>query len=193
MIYCKSKRLIFIHIPKTAGSSIQQAITQAATFGLASNRIANTEGLVGHLSAKSVRRILGETEYKRCWSFSVVRNPWDRMVSLYTNHVSLGLAESEDFSRWLPALLDSGNVSLYRQQYRYLFNDKGKQLVDKVFRFERLNDVRVALSLHFGRPVTLMHIKKMRRKPYRDFYDAATCRLIESMFGQDIEQWEYTF
>ena len=64
----RENNLIFVHIPKNAGTSIQEKFKM--------------EQAGGHQTAEQMR-----TENPQLWkdysSFCVVRNPWDRMVSNY--------------------------------------------------------------------------------------------------------------
>ena len=60
--------LIFVHVQKTGGSSILRA------FGLRGD-------LVDHRLAADLRGQYGRALWNRCFKFSFVRNPWERLVS----------------------------------------------------------------------------------------------------------------
>src|SRR5699024_6551715 len=62
------QRIVFIHIPKAAGTSIAGLL-----YGKRN----------GHLKAEYVKKQLGEAAYAEKFSFSVSRNPYDRLVSAY--------------------------------------------------------------------------------------------------------------
>src|SRR4051794_35182670 len=59
--------IVFIHIPKAAGTSISQAL-----YGR----------FMGHVSAADVER-WGSAKLRALPRFAVTRNPWDRLVSAY--------------------------------------------------------------------------------------------------------------
>ena len=65
--YWKKEKTIFIHIPKGAGVSVNQAI-----YGKP----------LGHFYAKDIKRIYPKI-FKKFFTFSVVRNPIDRLYSAY--------------------------------------------------------------------------------------------------------------
>jgi hypothetical protein len=64
-------KVAFVHIPKTGGASVQTWLTQ--------NRINNQK--IGHLTLNERRGKNLPTEYDK--SFTIVRNTYSRMLSLY--------------------------------------------------------------------------------------------------------------
>ena len=73
-----SDDIIFIHIPRCSGTSIRDALAAPEHF-----RTAIPAGAESHDTATRAREIVGETAWDRAWTFTVVRNPWDRLISLY--------------------------------------------------------------------------------------------------------------
>ena len=65
-------RAIFVHIQKTGGESVTSAFGQ-------SNRLAEK-----HVSAQELRTLYGQAVWNSYFKFSIVRNPWDRLVSWWS-------------------------------------------------------------------------------------------------------------
>ena len=89
------KKVIFIHVPRTAGSSITKAasIVCKATR-LRTNRIRSSErfdfistlhGPIPHLIKINS---LSQSMYDEAFKFAFVRNPWDRLVSVWKHYKS---------------------------------------------------------------------------------------------------------
>jgi chondroitin 4-sulfotransferase 11 len=185
LYYHRDSRLIFIHIPKTAGASITYMLRKT----LGKNNTPQNAG--PHSLSTHVYKLLGKKEWNNCWSFGVIRNPWDRIVSHYKYHVSMNRAGGKRFGQWLFSLPERG--LLKRPQYNYLFDFDDTQLVDDIFRFERLHELVSTLELRLDRSVRLPHCHKSKRRPYREMYNGKTRRFVERVFESDIETFGYRF
>ena len=90
------KGYVFIHVPKCAGASITAVLMKSEHStrfndlpGLGDivkqeNSVSGeTVHLALHARARDIRRFLGARVYNELESFAVVRNPWERLRSLY--------------------------------------------------------------------------------------------------------------
>jgi hypothetical protein len=147
---CHKYKCIYIHIPKTAGKSIQHVF--AKQLGLGSKK--GSDLLLGmndnpalgppelsHLKISEYVQFghLSQEQFDSYFKFAFVRNPWDRMVSEYKFR---GYPRKTDFKTYLlnhlpkPSWTDRYIHTI--PQYDFLFDDSGNLLVDYLGKFERL-------------------------------------------------------
>src|ERR1700730_61148 len=70
------RKLLFIHIARTGGSSIEESLVQEDWWKI--------DPTTKHLSASQARRRYGEEVWRDYTTFAIVRHPWDRFVSMWT-------------------------------------------------------------------------------------------------------------
>ena len=64
--------IIYVHIPKTGGYSMCQSL-----------KLVKYKNWFNHSTAKEIRVNIGEEEFKKKFIYTIVRNPWDRILSSY--------------------------------------------------------------------------------------------------------------
>ena len=178
---------IFIHINKTAGSSIEKAL-----------------GLhFEHKTALEKRAELGQNHWESRFSFAFVRNPWDRAVSQYyyrkrTNKTGL-TAGGIGFLEWLQRVYGDqdpkyyNNPRMFMPQWKWISDEEGKPIIDFIGRFETLAADIEVVCRRLGREATLPHLKRSKRGNYREYYDEAGRKLVERRFKLDIEHFGYEY
>lgn len=184
---CQPYRCIFVHIPKTAGRSVEMFFINKLKLDRDNENhrqqllitdnddpAKGTEKL-SHLSASEYVNCghIKQQEYSAYYKFSFVRNPWARLVSEYRYRNFLSHKSFKDFV--LNKLPEPGWDDKYRHimpQTEMLYDSSGKLLVDFVGKFEHLqNDfAQVCAQLGFS-DSTLPHInssdktsRELRRK-----------------------------
>ena len=203
--------LYFIHIPKTAGTYVTQ--TLAAPLGPRFVR-------EGHTVPASILRPwlerFGPAHFStvpraRCTVFTVVRNPFDLLVSMYSfgfpywapryarqhQRIEWPFRSFRDFVRRLcqwddyPWIVPAQRKSLFFQ----LFDDDGTFLPDHVLRQENLSTGIAELAGIIGveaRPPE-KRVNVSRTAHYGDYYDDELVALVERRFGGDLEAFGYRF
>ena len=191
--FSENKR-IFIHIPKTAGISIAKAI-----FGDVS--------LEGHRSIFFYQKVF-EKEYTDFFTFTFVRNPWDRLYSSYKflekgginihdkNAYEMYLSQYHDFEDFVLNGLDNKliyEITHFIPQSEFICNPKGEVLVDFLGKFENLEYDIKKLSEKINKEVVIEHHNKNKKKPYIDVYTNQMKLKVEEIYQRDIDIFKYRF
>lgn len=220
MIISHKKKFIFIHIYKTAGTSITSAMIKygrcrerlAGDFFISRkaiglvNRIFNlyddgnawVNGLHKHSTAREIKEYCGSDIFDHYYKFAFVRNPWDWQVSLYKYiqgsnvHKDHEVSNHLSFSEFLDRQIEFSPPS----QLDFLTDLDENILVNKIGRFECLsNDFDSILKeLELSEEVSLpFKNSSARSKDYRSYYDEKTYNVVKEYFKKDIDFFDYSF
>ena len=80
-----SKKFIFIHIPKTGGTSIEIVLKGyiAEKYKIAGDNTFFIGPDIKHHTASELLERYGKKKFGEYLKFCVIRNPWDRLLSLF--------------------------------------------------------------------------------------------------------------
>jgi hypothetical protein len=162
-VICRKHNCLFVHIPKTAGQSIEQFFMNRLQLDWDRDRAAlhlqnnsdparGTEKLA-HLSAAEYVACghISQEEFSSLFKVSFVRTPWTRILSEYRYRNYFKHRSFRDFV--LNRMPQPGWDDKYRHvmpQYDMLHDDNGKLLVDFVGRFESLQEDFDNVCDHLG-------------------------------------------
>lgn len=147
---CGEYRCVFVHVPKTAGMSIEHVFLRLVGLTWKTRAPLLLRGnddpelgppRLAHLTAREyvARGHLTAEQFESYFKFSFVRNPWDRIVSEYKYR---GHPVKLDFKTYLfkhlPAPGWTDSYSHIIPQYDFLYDEAGNLLVDFVGRYENL-------------------------------------------------------
>lgn len=198
---------IFVHIPKCGGSSIEEMLWppprgEGELWGGFVDRYHNKyqTGGLQHLMAWQIRMEAGPEVFRRYYKFSMVRNPWDKVVSQFLFmrrrpdlRDYLGMALSDPLEKYLELIAKRVHVQ-WEEQHKFLCDEQGTPLVDFVGRFERFEeDVRKALEELDVTFEAVPHLRKSERRPYREYYSYRTRKMVANIYHRDIELFEYQY
>jgi len=144
---------LFVRIPKTGSTSVCRT----------------TNRPFHHRTALEWRQSLGVREFNSRFKFAFVRDPYDRFLSMFyffgvfsrmrdaDPNDFLAKVDWEEFSK-------RPDADLVRPQSEYLFDDKGKSLVDVVARFEDIDAEWAQIAARIGAEATLGHYRQCRKE-----------------------------
>ena len=195
------ERFLFVHIPKTAGNSIQTILRHYSEDEIVALR-AEQDGIERfglrnphykikkHSTLAEYCAALGEKDFRGLYKFTCVRNPWDRMVSYYFGTTQL--VETWDRKEFRKLILRALSVRDYLQL------DKGEAdpfgNVDYIMRFENLADDFRSVCARLAIPdAPLPQYNRSNREHYSSYYDAELCELIRKRFAPEIDRFGYAF
>lgn len=185
MIISSEKKFIFIAVPKTGTSSIEEALKEYSDEELKT-------GEIKHAQLRHIPHMLDKPYYKFCF----FRNPWDRMVSLFHYHqrkdddfLSRGYRDVE-FGEWLRKASTAG---LLERQTDYIMH-KGRIVPEvRIYKFEEIDDSWKHICATLDVEGELPHINKSKHTHYSDYYDDETRHIVKILDYGAIRMMGYTF
>lgn len=218
MIVSPGRGYVFVHVPKTGGTSLALALetramkddiligdTPKARRRRGRLRGVTTAGrLWKHSRLADIDGLLPRQELDRLFVFTLVRNPWDRIVSYYHwlrvqsfDHPAVRLATGCEFSAFLNH--PETRASLARERYGdYVRGADGRER-DAVFvRLEHLAGdlapVEARLGLGLGLRLQVPHVNRSARPAdWRACYSPADAALVGELCAEDIARFGYLF
>lgn len=215
-MYIEEADLLFIHIPKIAGTSINKFLMES--WGLDHNsdkdrqKVLLDPVLVGHRTAYEQLEYFGKEKFESLVSFAICRNPWDRVFSMYRYRN----INSTDFRTWLFAVLPQFRTGVmwpeiyYKislPQVEYIWGDHDEQIVDTVLRFENLEqefsqfctlnfDIDENNVRDFMPRVNVAETESKHGKyksSYKDYYTSDMIDKVYKLYHEDVDYFGYEF
>ncbi len=200
-------RCIFIHIPRCGGASIENLIwpgqrnPEDLWMGFVDkyHNKYQTDGLQ-HLLSQQIREEIGQELHDSYYKFTMVRNPWDKLVSQYC-YISkrpdlcafIGMKQDDCFKKYLSLIRKRTHVQ-WELQVDFLKDINGDSLVDYVGRFENYNQSVLNVLGKLGiNKKKIPHINRSKRKPYSSYYDSESIELVNELYASDIEEFGYCY
>ena len=181
---------VFIHIPKAAGSSIYKSLQP--------DIIRYTK----HCTALFIKNDLSDNEWDRLYKVTWIRNPWQRVVSLwkYTKKVGLPQHSINDFKVWLfdPKVDYHCQDEPYNRSpltaLTYVSDLEGNIIVDFIGRLEYINEDVEKLNKELNKNFRVLHENNRNLgKNYKEYYDDESSEYIADKSKWEIEKFGYKF
>jgi hypothetical protein len=190
--YVKAK-CIFIHIPKSGGTSVAHALIGERA---------------GHFTAMEIRSYLGSKVFNSYFSFTITRHPYDRLFSAF-NYVknrggthggvrwdnSFNDIPFENFNSFVSDWLchqDLLNVNiLFKPQYLFVCDQEGKLIVNYVCNLENLEPLKKEISVRLGKTVNFGFKNVTNSDSLKTEIPTNIKGIIYELYKKDFELFKY--
>jgi hypothetical protein len=187
---------IFVHIPKCAGVSISQSL-----FGYPTG---------GHATMNEYQIIFSPREIRDYFKFTVVRNPWDRLVSafLFLKHGGMNvedktwaqehLSRYEDFDTFVRVGISQAHIRArthFRPQCDFICLRRGEPSVDFIGYYENLEAdfSHICQRLNASPQLPKLNESQFQKERYQNYYTEETRRKVADVYADDIRVLGYSF
>ncbi|MCB5250061.1 MAG: sulfotransferase family 2 domain-containing protein [Sulfurimonadaceae bacterium] len=188
--YYDIHNIIFIHVPKSAGTSVSYAI-----YGQT----------LGHFKAKDISNTI--KNFEDCFSFGLVRNPYDRVYSAYNfvkqNGTSVmgvkknSVYQSDMFEsfdsfvlNWLSVVDVTKEDYVFQPQYLFTHDDFYNQLVKKVWYVEDMSTFEKEFKELSGLNIKINHLNQTKENKKIELSDKVKEKIYE-VYKKDFELFGY--
>ena len=141
-------------------------------------------------------------ELSNYFSFCVVRNPWDRAVSMYSFAVKenlmrlYGLKSDMTFEEFCNELQDRKNDYSVIASHKQVEWTKGRHPPKVILRFENLQEEFCDMLQEYNiRHISpeIPHKNSTKHSHYKDYYTPETKKIISDIFEEDVDTFKYTY
>ena len=181
---------IFIHIPKSAGTSISHSLYGKDPW---------------HHTALAYQ-LANPDKFNKYFTFGFIRNPFDRLLSTYLysfiqvkNNPSTSVrfvTLYDTFSSFIFNWVNKDNINnhyFFYPQTKYITDKRGKIIVDYIGRFESIEEDFIFICKKLGVENTLRTMNNTDHGHYRNYYDRNTRKIVENVYSDDFEYFMYNF
>jgi hypothetical protein len=189
-------RCIFVHIPKCAGISVVQSL-----FG---------DFDCGHTGLKRYQIMFAPGEFKNYFKFTVVRNPYDRLVSAFLFMKKGGINEKDrrwaernlspyaDFDAFVKGWVNRKNIRSglhFRPQCGFICLEKNRPALDFIGYYENLAADFALICRKLQKGATLLEANRnlSRARNYQEYYTAESRKIVAEAYADDLQVLGYAF
>ncbi|NIZ14356.1 sulfotransferase family 2 domain-containing protein [Phaeobacter sp. HF9A] len=214
MILSRGRNYVFIHIPKTGGTALALALEARAMADdemlgdtpkarKRRHRISDvkTRGrLWKHSTLADIEGLASRADLRQMFTFTLVRNPWDRAVSLYHwlqtqrfDHPLVPLAQRLSFTSFITHPLVM-RAFAETPASSYMRQSDGQEHCSLYIRLEHFASDARPLFDHLGFALDLPRVNDSnRQRDWRIYYDSRAIDAVRQCCATDIAAFEYSF
>jgi hypothetical protein len=162
-------------------------------------RTQNGYQIYKHSTAAQIRGFVSDDIWNDYFTFTFVRNPWDKIVSTYFWYKTRGWTDLKGRAEQIRNLPDF--TSYVKSEYLFELScssfifDSGKQIVDFVGQQENIENDFTYICNRIGLPnIKLPNANySKRQKDYRQYYNEETKQIVFNKYEDDVKNFNYQF
>jgi hypothetical protein len=209
----RKRDVLFVWVPKCAGMSVYRILVKHGCIEdrwLKPTQPFANRGMItfGHVSVPDLvdRGIIKPRYLENAFKFAFVRNPFDRLVSLffYLKRIKCGevpdVMSFDDFCRKVErrehppvGLYNYNGLNQCNPMQDWLLDRNGRLFPDFVGRHETLGEDFQKICRIVGIDEQLTHENRTEHQHYRSYYTAETCAIVERVYREDLDRFGYSF
>ena len=197
----EKRKILFVHIPKCAGTYIEKNLTPGIDWHKKQEK---------HLMLDFCIEQYGIDTIKECYSFTIVRNPYERMVSFFEYHKrnNFLLFKKKRFSPFYNISTDlyfkdfSSFIACFDKHYNRLedwakndiapavqFIKNGEGIHVDVYKLEEIESWLPELENKIGFSFSRKRINSSpnRKKSYMEYYTESTKKIVYDFYVEDFK------
>lgn len=210
MVYSRNKKFLFIHIPKTAGTSLREVLNRHAAGPGVGNFLARRIGWLfpalgqkmfyrwrtfePHIHFSEAQGLLPPAELEACFKFCFVRNPYERLVS-FCRHIETHPEHPyhQRVQKWggFAGLVENLGELAEPSQLAFTLDRAARPAMDFVGRFERIEEDFAFVAARLGIESHLPHRNANPGARWREFYTEDLRREVHRYYEEDFLAFGY--
>ncbi|MCK4678323.1 MAG: sulfotransferase family 2 domain-containing protein [Bacteroidales bacterium] len=211
-------RFVFLAIPRTGSTTVRNVLDDYSDIkSIHISEITDGFPFYHHISARELKNIFERrgwewSDYKK---FCMIRNPYDRVVSLYYHRLKMesnimknrgvignSIGNVKDIVKPVNTFKDylmhiNPRNRLPTSLKAFICDDNGNFLVDDVLMYEKLNEDLPNYLDNLGINITAEDIPHLNasqnRSAYRDYFDEDTKKRVSELYAYEISRFGYNF
>jgi hypothetical protein len=177
------KKFLFVHVPKTAGSSI-------FTF-LYKNGLDHWDRTATRRHDSYKQLLKNNSIDEDVFSFAVVRNPYTRTYSCFKQYCKTNFSDIS-FIEYLTNT-KNGEISaetplLHLPQYKYVIDSSDNIAVTKLYKFENLKELEDDIM----DTLTFDNVGEYDAESYYADYTEEAINIVQDLYDKDFEMFKYS-
>ncbi len=222
-LICDAHQFVFLHVAKTGGRSVNVSLKEryGNEGAFYTSQLSTRTNVLGRMLGLEARELVGEQRWDSYFTFAFVRNPWDRVVSIYEHlrteyenwnthkiknsrpkarlfdsilHSVGSSADAFTFERFvLEVIRDRAFENYHWDTQSNALTDGNKNIIfEFIGRFEKLQEEFDYACRQIGIPdYPLPHHNLSKRTNWESYYTTSTKKIVSTFYAEDIELFKY--